>query len=227
LLYALGLRGDFPENFLILAQPAFPPMVEFLLRYGEDPNKAIDSHTVWEYYLKAYMTNRAPTFNRDEHYREWALILGSMLQYGAKIANRHDNYDPAEKNPPNLFPWEFKTFQVIGKPGLRHDFVLRPLETLINDLATKAPPDAAALLRHSYLQRKQPPPPRSSPAGSSTPRKRSWDSFKETRTPDSAVCIELFSDDDERIEFKSKPPREMEGSRIRGTSPTKQPAFLA
>ncbi|KAE9376438.1 hypothetical protein N431DRAFT_367489 [Stipitochalara longipes BDJ] len=219
LVYALGLSADnFPGNFPIPEQPAFSPMIDLLLRCGEDPNTVLDSCTVWEYCLHAYRTDPAPTFNKDVHYRKWTRILGSMLHHGAAINPATDALDL----PHFLYPWKFEETQDMIKYGTHQK--PQSLEALINDLATKAPPDAAALLRQIYAQRKCDSASKSSASGfsSSTTRKRPRDNFKETRAPDGAVCIELFDDSDDDAKLIARPGPKIESPEIAAPSSTKR-----
>lgn len=170
LMYALGMSSGLTGYLSLLEQPASPPMVELLLRHGENPNQDVGQHTVWEYSLKAYRTENARIANNVGRYQRWALILRSMLEYGAHITDT-----VAKVDPPDLAHWKFKaneTTQEFNTQGYERNF--DSLEVLINNLVAKAPPDAGALLRHTYLQRKQPllQTHSSSPGSSPTPRKR-------------------------------------------------------
>jgi hypothetical protein len=184
-------------------------MVELLLQHGEDPNQVINDHTVFEYCLKAYWTETDRALNDVEHYRRWASIITSMLQHGAKIPQR----DPAKI--PNLSPWEFKEIQKVQKN-------MHSLDILIQDLAAKAPPKAAALLRQAHLQQRKPLDQETlSSSGKSPTPKRSWDSFKEPGKS-SAIYIDLLDDDDESDSLATPSARAQVLSN-RGTTPAKRP----
>jgi hypothetical protein len=184
-------------------------MIELLLQQGEDPNEVIGDHTVFEYCLKAYWTESDHTLNDVEHYQRWASIITSMLQHGAKIPRG----DPAEIR--NVYPWKFKENQKIQKN-------MHSLDILIQDLAAKAPPKAAALLRQAHLQQRKPQDQEtlSSSSNLSTP-KRSWDSLKEPGSP-SATYIDLL-DDDDGVDSLARPPARAQGLSNRGTTPAKRP----
>ncbi len=99
---------------------------------------------------------------------------------------------------------------------------MHSLDILIQDLAAKAPPKAAALLRQANLQqRKLPDQETLSGSGKSPTPKRSWESFKEPGNP-SATYIDLLSDDDEDG-LLAIPSARAQGLSNRGTTPAKRP----
>jgi hypothetical protein len=169
LMYALGLKmtPNYP-NFVLLKQPASPDVVDLLLQHGENPNRSVirGDYTVWMYFLKAYRVESTNGINNEEHFRRWALIFKSMLQYGAEITDR-----VLEVDPPGIPPWEFETPQEHCASRAQTP----SLEALIDELVAKAPPDVSVQLRWEYQRRKPrettlllPSPGYSS--GSSSPR---------------------------------------------------------
>ena len=147
-----------------------------------------------------------------EHYRRWALILSSMLQRGAQIADA--KYDPAKLNPPPPPICLHGSSGQIKWP-LRSDKLRFPRNS--DELLSSQSHVRCCRFTPSYiLQRKQPQPRRytSNPGGFSKLWKRPRDNFKETRTHG--------GDDDESDGSTAEIPPGAQSLRTRGISHAKQ-----
>ncbi|PMD49010.1 hypothetical protein L207DRAFT_522323 [Hyaloscypha variabilis F] len=222
LIYALGLSLQNFGPFILLKQPPCPAMVELLLQHGERPNKVINRgrYTVWEYFLKTYVIETANLIRDDGHYERWALIFKSMLEHDADITDIIMQADP-----PDLHPWIFDADQdSTNDISQRHAYSLRhSLKALIQDLAAKAPPDAAASLRMAYQKRKPPSllcsTPR--PAGSSPSVKRPLHTEEDGLDLTGTGYIENGDDSDELSGRSTSRSRECL-KKHQGTSPGKR-----